>query len=59
MKLRDLTTADVAVIKRRLLDGHLQHDIAADYKINQGRINDIAKNRRFSEVPPAPPGPAA
>mgnify|MGYP002267100514 CR=1 FL=1 len=30
-----------------------QHDIAALYGINQGRISEIKKGQRFPDVPPA------
>jgi hypothetical protein len=49
-----LTPLDVAIIKARLNRGDFQHAIAADYALNQGRINEIAKGHRWPEVPPAP-----
>jgi len=52
--IRDLRLEDVAVIKARLARGDFQHVIAADYDLNQGRINEIAKGRRWPNVPPAP-----
>jgi len=48
-----LTPKDVSVIKARILRGDFQHRIAADYDLNQGRISEIAKGKRFGHVPPA------
>lgn len=45
-----LTPTDVSVIKARLQRGDFQHRIAADYDLNQGRISEIAKGRRFAAV---------
>lgn len=56
--VRELTKADVALIKRRLIRGELQHRIAADYDINPGRISEINTGQRFSDIPPAPGGAA-
>ena len=50
-----LTHQDVSVIKARILRGDFQHRIAADYDLNQGRISEIAKGKRFGHVPPASP----
>ena len=43
----------VALIKARLRNGDLQHDIAADLRINQGRISEINTGKRFADVKPA------
>lgn len=51
--VRDLTADDVAVIKTRLLQGELQHRIAAVYDINPGRISEINTGKRFAHIPPA------
>ncbi len=51
--ITNLTLADVATIKARILRGDFQHRIAADYDLNQGRISEIAKGRRFGQVPAA------
>ena len=51
--LRELTIADVAVIKARIIRGEKYSEIAADYRLNQGRIADIKFGRAFSEVKPA------
>lgn len=47
------TLSDVRSIKRRLLNGDIQHDIAADHGINQGRISEINTGKKFGDVPPA------
>lgn len=52
--IHDLRIEDVAIIKARLARGDFQHVIAADYELNQGRINEIAKGRRWPNIPPAP-----
>ena len=51
--ITELTPQDVSVIKARILRGDFQHRIAADYDLNQGRISEIAKGKRFCDVPPA------
>ena len=48
-----LTHADVSEIKARLYRGDFQHRIAADYDLNQGRISEIAKGKRFAHIPAA------
>lgn len=51
--VKGLTHHDVSIIKARLLKGEFQHSIAADYDLNQGRICEIAKGKRFAHVRPA------
>lgn len=46
-----LSRADLARIRERLRRGDFQHDIAADYGLNQGRISEINTGRRFEEPP--------
>lgn len=36
-------------VKRRLADGELQHDIAADFGWNQGRISEVNTGQRGHE----------
>lgn len=44
-----------AIIKRLLRQGHLlQHDIAARFGINPGRVSEINTGKRYAEVAPAP-----
>lgn len=51
-----LGAADAAVIKGMLLRGDRQHDIAAWFGVNGGRIGEIATGQRFAEVPAEGPG---
>jgi hypothetical protein len=50
---RKLTDADAAVIKGMLLRGDPQHDIAAWFGVNPGRISDINTGKRFESVQPS------
>lgn len=58
-----LTEAEAAIAKGMLARGDRQHDIAAWFGVNGGRIADIATGKKFPEVPAAaleklpPPGP--
>jgi hypothetical protein len=58
-----LSMADAAVIKGMLRRGDRQHDIAAWFGVNGGRVAEIASGYRFSDATPAacdslpPPGP--
>lgn len=58
MKDRELTPDMVPVIKlaRRLRYNYAR--IASYFQINQGRIADVMKGRRFPEIPPAAALPA-
>ena len=42
-KLNDKTIRD---IQRRLAEGEMQHDIAADLGLNQGRISEVNTGKR-------------
>lgn len=48
-----LTEADAAVVKGMLNRGDRQHDIAAWFGVNSGRIAEIATGHRFHNVQPA------
>lgn len=57
-----LTTADAAIIKGMIARGDRQHDIAAYFGVNGGRIGEISKGKTFASVPVQtsnlpPPGP--
>lgn len=58
-----LTDKDAAVAKGMLTRGDRQHDIAAWFGVNSGRIAEIATGHNFDWVEPAPsdklppPGP--
>jgi len=45
-----LSPKDVMAIKKRLKRGDHQHDIAADYSLNQGLISEINTGKRFADV---------
>jgi hypothetical protein len=49
-KLSELSDQDVAIIKARINRGDEYAEIAADYRLNQGRIADLKFGRRRSEV---------
>lgn len=58
-----LTSVDAAIVKGMLARGDRQHDIAAWFGVNGGRVADINTGRTFPEVKPVvdanlpPPGP--
>lgn len=41
-----LTDETIREIKRRIALGHMQHDIAADLGINQGRVSEVNTGKR-------------
>ena len=45
-----LTPAQVELIWFRLRAGELQHDIAADLGLNQGRISEINTGKRYGDI---------
>ncbi|MGM4955714.1 hypothetical protein ACT4MK_10190 [Bradyrhizobium barranii] len=51
--LGELTEEQVAIIKKRINDGEKYSEIAADYRLNQGRIADIKFGRAYPHVPAA------
>lgn len=48
-----VTREMAATIKRYLLENLAQHEIAAMFGINQGRISEIKTGRKFGDVSPA------
>ncbi|MFT4120557.1 hypothetical protein [Bradyrhizobium sp.] len=58
-----LTDVDAAIVKGMLARGDRQHDIAAWFGVNGGRIGDISTGAKFANVAAAPheklppPGP--
>lgn len=46
---------DAAVVKGMLARGDRQHDIAAWFGVNGGRIGEISTGSKFAEVKPAEP----
>lgn len=51
--IRDLSEADIAIIKGRINRGDKYSEIASDYRINQGRIADLKFGRIRRSIPPA------
>jgi hypothetical protein len=51
--LKELSIAEIAIIKARILRGDKHSDIASDFRLNQGRISDLKFGRRYSNVEPA------
>jgi len=50
--MKHLSRAEIAVIKARIVRGDKYAEIAADYRINQGRIADLKFHRIFADVEP-------
>lgn len=54
---------DAAIVKGMLARGDRQHDIAAWFGVNGGRVGEISTGAKFGDVKPAevadlpPPGP--
>jgi hypothetical protein len=51
-----LTDQDASIVKAMLRRGDRQHDIAAWFGVNGGRVAEIAVGRRFQQVKPADRG---
>lgn len=51
--MKHLSRIEIAVIKARILRGDKYADIAADYRLNQGRIADLKFGRIYADVQPA------
>lgn len=49
-----LNEKDAALVKGMLARGDRQHDIAAWFGVNGGRIGEIASGRKFPSIPAAP-----
>lgn len=45
-----LTLEDAIEIHRRYWLGESQHAIAASFGVNQGRVNEVLKGKRFPEA---------
>ncbi len=48
-----LTAKGAAIVKARIRRGDRQSDIAADFRVNGGRISEINTGKTFPEAPPA------
>ena len=51
--MKHLSLVEIAVIKARILRGDRYHEIASDYRINQGRLSDLKYNRIHAGIHPA------
>jgi hypothetical protein len=51
--LKELSEAEIAIIKARIIRGDKYSDIASDYRVNQGRISDPKFGRLYPKVAPA------
>lgn len=47
-----ITLEMAAQIKALCDQGHLQHDVAAHFGINQGRVSEVVNGKRFPKVKP-------
>jgi hypothetical protein len=50
---KDLSSAEIAIIKARILRGDKYQDIAADFRLNLGRIANLKSGKIYPHVPPA------
>jgi len=53
MTKRKFTASDAAIAKRAINLGYYQHDIAAYFKINQGRISELNTGKLAPYVAPS------
>jgi hypothetical protein len=53
--MKHLSRAEISIIKARIRRGDKYSEIAADYRINQGRISDLKfdRIRKYMDIPPA------
>ncbi len=51
--MKHLSKIEIAFIKARILQGDRYHEIASDYRVNQGRLSDMKHGRLFPEIEPA------
>lgn len=49
----EVTPEMAGKIKTMLAHGMIQHDIAAVFGINQGRVSEIKTGEKFGDVPPS------
>ena len=57
--MKHLSKAEIAIIKARILRGDKYSEIAADYRVNQGRIADLKSGRIHPDVEPADLSPVS
>ncbi|MEO0682201.1 MAG: hypothetical protein AAF192_17485 [Pseudomonadota bacterium] len=51
--MKHLSDAEIAIVKARILRGDLYHEIASDYRVNQGRLSDLKHGRLRPDIAPA------
>lgn len=51
--MKHLSRAEIAIIKARILRGDIYSDIAADYRINIGRLTDLKQKKIHQDISPA------
>lgn len=51
--MKHLSSAEIAIVKARILRGDRYVDIASDYRLNQGRLADLKFGRICADVEPA------
>ncbi|WP_424942474.1 hypothetical protein [Aliiroseovarius crassostreae] len=51
--MKHLSDVEIAVIKARIQRGDRYHEIAADYRINIGRLSDLKYGRLRPDIQPA------
>jgi hypothetical protein len=50
LKMKHLSKIEVAIIKARILRGDKYSEIAADFRINQGRLSDLKYGRIYNAI---------
>lgn len=51
--MKNLSEAEIAVVKARILRGDKYSEIAADYRLNIGRLSDMKYGRICANIEPA------
>jgi len=51
--MRHLSRVEISVIKARIIRGDKYSEIAADFRLNQGRLSDLKYGRIYADVLPA------
>lgn len=51
--MKHLSNVEIAVIKARILRGDKYSDIAADYRVNIGRLSELRHGKLRPEIKPA------
>lgn len=50
---KNLSEEELSIIKARIIRGDKHQDIAADYRLNIGRISDLKYGKIYSHIHPA------